>query len=58
VPARALQSLGQIRQSGGKYFEAFALEGDFNVDDVRSATGGKEVSENKQDVSYKYTGSN
>jgi predicted NUDIX family NTP pyrophosphohydrolase len=38
APSGALRSLGQIRQRGGKYVEAFALEGDFNVDDVHSNT--------------------
>ena len=31
-----LQSLGSIRQRGGKHVEAFALEGDFDVDTVDS----------------------
>ncbi|MBV8964419.1 MAG: NUDIX domain-containing protein [Hyphomicrobiales bacterium] len=38
VPAGALRSLGSLRQRGGKQVEAFALEGDFNVEDVRSNT--------------------
>ena len=38
VPTGALQSLGNLRQRGGKWVEAFALEGEFNVDDVRSNT--------------------
>ncbi|MBV9566671.1 MAG: NUDIX domain-containing protein [Hyphomicrobiales bacterium] len=36
VPVGALRSLGSLRQRGGKWVEAFALEGDFNVADVRS----------------------
>ena len=31
-----LTSLGHIRQKSGKWVEAFALEGDFDADDVRS----------------------
>ena len=36
--AGALQPLGRIRQRGGKWVEAFALEGDFDVATVRSNT--------------------
>ena len=32
----ALQSLGEIRQKGGKRVEVFALEGDFDVTQLRS----------------------
>ena len=32
APSGALHPLGKIRQRGGKQVEAFALEGDFNVD--------------------------
>jgi len=32
----ALQSLGELRQSGGKRVEVFSLEGDFDVDSLRS----------------------
>ena len=32
----ALQSLGSIRQRGGKQVEAFALEGDFDIATLRS----------------------
>ena len=32
APTGALQPLGKIRQRGGKQVEAFALEGDFDVD--------------------------
>jgi predicted NUDIX family NTP pyrophosphohydrolase len=32
APAGALHPLGKIRQRGGKQVEAFALEGDFDVD--------------------------
>src|SRR4029453_15200473 len=31
-PAGPLQALGRVRQRGGKQIEAFALEGDFDVD--------------------------
>ena len=31
-----LQPLGEIRQRGGKYVKAFALEGDFDVNNLRS----------------------
>jgi predicted NUDIX family NTP pyrophosphohydrolase len=34
----ALQALGRIRQRSGKWVEAFALEGDFDVATVRSNT--------------------
>jgi predicted NUDIX family NTP pyrophosphohydrolase len=37
-PPGALQPLGEIRQLGGKHVEAFALEGDLDVDSVRSNT--------------------
>ncbi|MGO9006668.1 MAG: NUDIX domain-containing protein [Beijerinckiaceae bacterium] len=33
-----LQLLGEIRQRGGKYVKAFALEGDFDVKGLRSNT--------------------
>jgi len=33
-----LQPLGRIRQRGGKWVEAFAMEGDFDVDSLRSNT--------------------
>jgi predicted NUDIX family NTP pyrophosphohydrolase len=39
VPATgALQSLGSIRQRGGKWVEAFAMEGDFDPASLRSNT--------------------
>ncbi|HEV8695695.1 MAG TPA: NUDIX domain-containing protein [Lysobacter sp.] len=34
--AGTLQPLGRIRQSGGKWVEAFALEGDFDLASLRS----------------------
>jgi predicted NUDIX family NTP pyrophosphohydrolase len=34
APIGALQALGRIRQRGGKQVEAFALEGDFDVDSL------------------------
>jgi predicted NUDIX family NTP pyrophosphohydrolase len=34
APVGALQPLGKIRQRGGKQVEAFALEGDFDVDSL------------------------
>ena len=34
APMGALQPLGKIRQRGGKQVEAFALEGDFDVDSL------------------------
>jgi predicted NUDIX family NTP pyrophosphohydrolase len=37
-PQGALQPLGEIRQSGGKRVEAFALEGDLDADAVKSNT--------------------
>jgi len=33
--AGVLVPLGRIRQKGGKYVEAFAMEGDLNVDGIR-----------------------
>ena len=36
APAGPLRPLGRIRQRGGKEVEAFALEGDFQVDGLRS----------------------
>jgi predicted NUDIX family NTP pyrophosphohydrolase len=36
APAGPLRPLGRIRQRGGKEVEAFALEGDFEVDGLRS----------------------
>ena len=33
-----LRPLGEIRQAGGKFVVAFALEGDFDVTDLRSNT--------------------
>lgn len=36
VPAGLLQPLGRIRQRGGKWVEAFAVEGDFDVAGLRS----------------------
>jgi len=36
APAGALHALGRIRQKGGKWVEAFALEGDFDVATLRS----------------------
>jgi predicted NUDIX family NTP pyrophosphohydrolase len=39
VPASGtLVPLGSVRQRGGKHVEAFALEGDFDVDALRSNT--------------------
>lgn len=38
APAGPLQPLGRIRQRGGKWVTAFALEGDFDVAGVRSNT--------------------
>lgn len=38
VPAGLLQPLGRIRQRGGKWVEAFAVEGDFDVAGLRSNT--------------------
>jgi predicted NUDIX family NTP pyrophosphohydrolase len=37
-PSGALQPIGAIRQRGGKHVEAFALEGDLDVAEVRSNT--------------------
>lgn len=37
-PAGRLEPLGTIRQRAGKYVEAFALEGDFDVAGLRSNT--------------------
>ena len=37
-PTGNLQPLGRIRQRGGKWVEAFALEGDFDVTELRSNT--------------------
>jgi predicted NUDIX family NTP pyrophosphohydrolase len=34
--AGQMHPLGRIRQKGGKWVEAFAIEGDFDADDVRS----------------------
>ncbi|MEJ0096481.1 MAG: NUDIX domain-containing protein [Methylocella sp.] len=36
APLGPLRLLGRIRQRGGKEVEAFALEGDFDVDQLRS----------------------
>jgi len=36
APAGPLTSLGKVRQSGGKQVEAFAMEGDFDVDRLSS----------------------
>lgn len=36
VPTGPLQPLGRIRQRGGKWVEAFAIEGDFDVAGLRS----------------------
>lgn len=36
TPTGPLTPLGRIRQRGGKYVEAFALEGDFDVDGLSS----------------------
>ena len=36
VPAGPLTALGRIRQRGGKYVEAYALEGDFDVGSLSS----------------------
>jgi predicted NUDIX family NTP pyrophosphohydrolase len=36
APSGALRSLGRVRQRGGKKVEAFALEGDFEVENVKS----------------------
>ena len=36
APPGELQALGRIRQKGGKWVEAFALEGDFDVATLRS----------------------
>jgi predicted NUDIX family NTP pyrophosphohydrolase len=38
LPAGPLKPLGGIRQSGGKWVEAFALEGEFDVDTISSNT--------------------
>ena len=37
-PEGTLRPLGEIRQAGGKFVVAFALEGDFDVTDLRSNT--------------------
>jgi predicted NUDIX family NTP pyrophosphohydrolase len=36
APSGALRPLGRVRQRGGKWVEAFALEGDFDVENVKS----------------------
>ena len=36
APTGPMRVLGRIRQRGGKYVEAFALEGDFDVDSLSS----------------------
>jgi len=36
VPTGAPRPLGKLRQKGGKWVEAFAVEGDFNVDELKS----------------------
>ena len=36
APCGALLPLGRVRQRGGKWVEAFALEGDFDVENVKS----------------------
>jgi predicted NUDIX family NTP pyrophosphohydrolase len=36
APAGPLQDLGEVRQTGGKRVRAFALEGDIDVDAIRS----------------------
>jgi predicted NUDIX family NTP pyrophosphohydrolase len=36
MPAGVLHPLGHLRQRGGKWVEAFALEGDFDADRVKS----------------------
>jgi predicted NUDIX family NTP pyrophosphohydrolase len=36
IPAGPLRALGHIRQRGGKQVEAFALEGDFEVESLSS----------------------
>jgi len=36
VPVGPMRQLGRIRQRGGKHVEAFALEGDFDVDSLSS----------------------
>ena len=36
APTGPMSPLGRIRQRGGKYVEAFALEGDFDVDSLSS----------------------
>jgi predicted NUDIX family NTP pyrophosphohydrolase len=36
APVGPMKRLGRIRQRGGKYVEAFALEGDFDVDSLSS----------------------
>src|SRR5262245_39963536 len=38
LPSGPLTRLGRIRQRGGKYVEAYALEGDFDVDSFVSNT--------------------
>lgn len=38
APSGPLTSLGRIRQRGGKHVEAFALEGEFDVDGLASNT--------------------
>ncbi|MDB6163458.1 MAG: hypothetical protein JWL98_890 [Xanthomonadaceae bacterium] len=38
IPAGTLQPLGMIRQRGGKFVEAFALEGSFDVSKLLSNT--------------------
>ncbi len=36
APAGAMRSLGRLRQRGGKWVEAFAIESDFDVGNVKS----------------------
>ena len=36
APCGALRPLGRVRQRGGKWVEAFALEGDFDVENAKS----------------------
>ena len=36
MPSGPMSRLGRIRQRGGKYVEAFAVEGDFDVDSLSS----------------------
>ena len=37
-PTGTARPLGQVRQAAGKLVDAFALEGDLNVEDISSAT--------------------